>query len=88
MNLAELLASQGASPEAALEASELKQRVKQALDRLSPRQRAAVVQHYFLEMDEKTVAAGLNAPIGTVKWLLSAARRTLRFLLASERNRL
>ena len=52
---------------------------------LSPSQRAAVVQRYFLDMSEKEIAAELQAAPGTVKWLLHAARNNLHSLL-SERN--
>ena len=56
-----------------------------ALDQLSARQRAAIVQRYYLEMSEKEMAEQLQAPPGTVKWLLNAARARLRTLL-SERS--
>jgi RNA polymerase sigma-70 factor (ECF subfamily) len=52
---------------------------------LPPRQRAAIVQRYYLEMSEKEMAEALEAPPGTVKWLLNAARARLRALLGSER---
>ncbi len=59
----------------------LKRDIHTALERLSPRQRAAVVMRYYLEMSEKEMAESLNAAPGTVKWLLNAARERLRKLL-------
>ncbi len=64
----------------------LKQEILQALDALSPRQRAAVVMRYYLEMSEKEMAVSLNAAPGTVKWLLNAARERLRKLLSGDRS--
>jgi len=48
---------------------------------LSPRQRAVIVQRYFLEMSEKEMAVESGAAVGTIKWLLNAARERLRGLL-------
>lgn len=59
----------------------LKRDIRAALEKLSPRQRAAVVMRYYLEMSEKEMAESLNAAPGTVKWLLNAARERLRNLL-------
>jgi len=39
------------------------------------------VQRYFLEMSEKEMAEAAGTSIGTVKWLLNAARTRLRALL-------
>ena len=80
------LLSQAASVESDLEYTQLKQQISAALAKLEPRQRAAVVQRYYLEMSEKEMAAALDAPPGTVKWLLNAARARLRELLGSERS--
>ena len=80
------LLSQAASLESDVEYLQLKQDIVAALASLEPRQRAAVVQRYYLDMSEKDMAAALAAPPGTVKWLLNAARARLRDLLGSERN--
>jgi|SRR5690349_19656032 len=80
------LLSQAASVESDMEYLQLKQRIVAALAELEPRQRAAVVQRYYLEMSEKEMAAGLDAPPGTVKWLLNTARARLQDLLGSERS--
>jgi len=37
-------------------------------------------------MSEKEMAAALDTPPGTVKWLLNTARARLRDLLGSERS--
>jgi RNA polymerase sigma-70 factor, ECF subfamily len=78
------LLSQTASVESDVEYLQLKQKIIAALSSLEPRQRAVVVQRYYLEMSEKEMAAALNTPPGTVKWLLNAARTKLRNLLSSE----
>ena len=52
------------------------------MQNLSPRQRAVIVQRYFLEMSEKEMAQASGAAAGTIKWLLNAGRERLRVLLA------
>ena len=51
------------------------------MQKLSPRQRAVIVQRYFLEMSEKEMAKDAGSAVGTVKWMLNAARERLRGLL-------
>jgi DNA-directed RNA polymerase specialized sigma24 family protein len=51
------------------------------MQKLSPRQRAVIVQRYFLEMNEKEMAEASGSAVGTVKWMLNAARKRLRDLL-------
>ena len=79
-------AAQQETPEVLLETVETAQNIWQAMQQLSPRQRAVIVQRYFLEMSEKEMARELRTAPGTVKWLLNAARERLRKLLASERS--
>ena len=74
------------SPEAQVEASQSSQQILAALAKLSPRQRAVIVQRYYLEMSEQEMSASLQAAPGTVKWLLNAARARLRDLLRPERS--
>jgi RNA polymerase sigma-70 factor (ECF subfamily) len=69
---------------AVVEAAETKERIRRAMQQLSPRMRAAVVQRYFLEMSEKEMAEELDSPPGTVKWLLNAAKKQLRGILDPE----
>lgn len=69
-----------------VEMNALKEQMRRAIDRLSPRQRAAVVMRYYLEMSEKEIAENLSIAPGTVKWMLNAARQRLRRLLGGERR--
>ena len=71
--------------EGQVESSESQRQVWEAMQNLSARQRAAIVQRYYLDMSEKEMSAELAAAPGTVKWLLHAARKNLRNLL-SERT--
>src|SRR3990172_12477092 len=80
----ENLLSQAASVESEVEYIQLKQMIVAALARLEPRLRAAIIQRYYLGMSEKEMAVALDAPPGTVKWLLNTARAKLRELLSSE----
>lgn len=82
--LAELAASVE-SVEAQVESIELQNRIWDAMQKLSPRQRAVIVQRYFLAMSEKEMAIESNTAAGTIKWMLNAARKRLRDLLV-ERN--
>jgi RNA polymerase sigma-70 factor, ECF subfamily len=81
MDELETLLSQAASVEEQVEFVQLKGEILAALDKLSSRQRAAVVQRYYLGMSEKEMADTLEAAPGTVKWLLNVARTRLRELL-------
>jgi RNA polymerase sigma-70 factor, ECF subfamily len=72
--------------EAQVEFSQMKREIRQALSRLSPRQRAVIVQRYYLEMSEQEMSRASGAAPGTIKWLLNAARLRLRGLLGSERS--
>ncbi len=68
-------------PEAEVESAELRQTIWEALDSLSPEQRAVVVLRYYADYSEREVAAALNIPSGTVSWRLHNARRQLRAAL-------
>ena len=81
----ESLLEQAASVEEQMEFNTLKWQIKEALIELPPRQRAAIVGRYYLGMSEKEMSEVLASPLGTVKWLLNAARQRLRSLLSSER---
>ena len=69
------------SIETQAESSELQREIMDALSKLPLRQRAVIVQRYYLEMSEKEMAYALEVPPGTVKWLLNAARERLRGLI-------
>lgn len=82
----ESLLSKAASAESEVEGRQFKVEIFESLSKLNPRQRAVVVQRYYLEMSEKEMSASLGVPTGTVKWLLNEARSKLRNLLGSERR--
>ena len=69
------------SVEKQVESIEIQDEIWNAMQKLSPRQRAVIVQRYFLEMSEKEMVAESGAAVGTIKWLLNAARERLRTLL-------
>ena len=79
------LAQRVESVEVQVESIEVQKQIWDAMQKLSPRQRAVVVQRYFLEMSEKEMAEAAGSAVGTVKWMLNAARERLRGLL-SERS--
>jgi RNA polymerase sigma-70 factor, ECF subfamily len=81
------LISRVESVEEQVEFIEIRDQIWEAMQRLSPRQRAVIVQRYFLEMSEKEMAAESDAAVGTIKWLLNAARQRLRTLLAERSER-
>lgn len=82
----ETLLEEATSVESQVEFTQLSREILHALSKLSPRQRAVIVQRYYLEMSEQEMAQALDAAPGTIKWLLNAARTRLRKLLGSERS--
>ena len=68
--------------EAEIENNTLRREITQAIEQLSPRQRAVIVQRYYLGWSEKEMVAELSIAPGSVKWLLNNARTRLRALLA------
>jgi RNA polymerase sigma-70 factor (ECF subfamily) len=80
----ESLLHQAVSVETQVEFAQLQYEILNALSRLSPRQRAVIVQRYYLDMSEREMAFSLNAAPGTIKWLLNAARERLRHLLGQK----
>ncbi len=75
------LAARVASVEEQVESIEIQDQIWDAMQKLSPRQRAVIVQRYFLEMSEKEMAEEAGSAVGTVKWMLNAARERLRGLI-------
>jgi RNA polymerase sigma-70 factor, ECF subfamily len=71
------------TPHDAAEAAESDRAVWQAVQALTPEQRAVVAMRYYLGLSEGEMAASLNVPPGTVKSRLHAARTTLRKLLTA-----
>jgi RNA polymerase sigma-70 factor (ECF subfamily) len=80
----EALLDHAASIETQVELSQLKRQIASCLSNLPPRQRAVIVQRYYLEMSEREMAEALDTAPGTIKWLLHTARTRLKSLLASE----
>jgi RNA polymerase sigma-70 factor (ECF subfamily) len=80
--LADLLADPAPGPANLAEAAETRQAVWDALGRLPPPQRAAIILRYYLGLNEAEMAAKLTCPRGTVKWRLHAARKRLQALLS------
>lgn len=86
-DILDALGPAGFRPESALdpvelaEGAETRRAVREALDKLPPEQRAAIVMRYYLELSEADMADQLGCARGTVKWRLHAARARLRRLL-------
>jgi RNA polymerase sigma-70 factor (ECF subfamily) len=68
-------------PEARAIAGDLSGRVREAVDRLPERQRAAVVMRHLMDMSYKEVAEALDVPVGTAKTLAYQGRRALEEML-------
>jgi len=81
------LAARVESIESQMESNVIRNQLWDAMERLSPRQRAVIVQRYFLEMSEAEMAQEAGSAAGTVKWLLNAARKRLRSLLDDAHRR-
>lgn len=77
----ELLGDSSSEPHHLLEAQEDQRLIRDALDQLSPEQRAAVVLRYYLDMSESEMSEVLQTPAGTIKWRLHHARKRLKGLL-------
>lgn len=75
------------SPEASAEAQELRELVWQALEKLTPNQRAAIVMRYYLGLSQAEMVAELDSPASSIKWWLHSARQRLRELLAPGQHR-
>jgi RNA polymerase sigma-70 factor (ECF subfamily) len=80
-SLLDLLADPSPGPADQVEVGDMRQTVWEALGRLPPAQRAAIVLRYYLGLSESEMAEELACPPGTVKWRLHAARNRLRTLL-------
>ena len=67
----------------ALEETEMRQIIRDALLELSPSQRMVIVQRYYLNLSEHEMAKELNCPPGTIKSRLHTARERLRKFIES-----
>jgi len=81
---AETLLQRAESVESEVQQTLLAEAVQEALTHLTPRQRAVIVQRYYLEMNEREMAHALGVSQGTIKRLLYNARAHLRHLLHRE----
>jgi RNA polymerase sigma-70 factor (ECF subfamily) len=81
------LARRVESVESQVESIEVQNQIWAALQELSPRQRAVIVQKYFLGMSEAEMAEQSDTAKGTIKWLLNAARERLREMLTERSDR-
>jgi RNA polymerase sigma-70 factor (ECF subfamily) len=77
----ESLVERFASIEDQVESIEVQNHIWDVMQKLSPRQRAVIVQRYYLEMSETEMMQDSGSAAGTIKWLLNAARERLRYLL-------
>jgi RNA polymerase sigma-70 factor (ECF subfamily) len=75
--LEELLLDKSPGPEILAERAELESAIEEALKRLSPDQRAAIVLRYFLDLSDEDISEQLHCAQGTVRWRLHAARKQL-----------
>jgi RNA polymerase sigma factor (sigma-70 family) len=81
LTLAEQLEDKGASPEARVRSQETQRLVHEALKRLSPELREAVILRDLQDLDYKDIAKVLNVPEGTVKSRINRGRTELARLL-------
>jgi len=81
--LAEWLIHPDLKPEQLVEQREVHETILNAMEHLTPEQRAVIVMRYFLEMSEADMSARMDRPLSTVKWWLRDARKRLRNLIGS-----
>jgi len=81
LTLADQLEDQAASPEARVRSQETQKLVHEALRRLSPELREAVILRDLQDLDYKDIAKVLNVPEGTVKSRINRGRTELARLL-------
>ena len=81
LTMAEQLVDPGASPEARMGSQETQKMVHEALKRLSPELREAVILRDLQDLDYKEIALVLKVPEGTVKSRINRGRTELARLL-------
>ncbi len=77
MTLGERIPDKAASPDAGAQQRETQQTVHQALQKLSPELREAVILRDLQDMDYREIAAVLRVPEGTVKSRINRGRAEL-----------
>jgi RNA polymerase sigma-70 factor (ECF subfamily) len=75
--LSEFLLDGAPGPDDVLDQTELEATVEEALCRLAPEQRAAIVLRYYLDLSDDEISAQLDCAPGTVRWRLHTARKQL-----------
>src|SRR3954470_8763206 len=80
--LSERIEDQAPSPQARLASKETQRMVQQALQKVSPDLREAVILRDLQDMDYKEIAAALKVPEGTVKSRINRGRAELARLLS------
>ena len=68
-------------PEQLVEQKETRENILQAIELLTPEQRAVIVMRYFLEMSEADMVTKMDRPLSTIKWWLREARKRLKKLI-------
>lgn len=81
MPLSEQIEDQGAPPDAQVQSREAREAVHEALGKLSPELREAVILRDLQDMDYRDIAAVLKVPEGTVKSRINRGRAELARLL-------
>jgi RNA polymerase sigma-70 factor, ECF subfamily len=84
LDRAGVLVAGGGGPGRDAERSELRERLTRALDRLPEREREIVVLHDLEGWKHREIGEKLGLPEGTVRYLLSMARKALRSDLDEE----
>lgn len=82
-SLFDFLSDPQPGPEESLERADLRTAVRNAIEQLTPEQRAAVVCRYYLGLSQAEMVKELDVPLSTVKWRLHIARQRLSGLLHS-----
>jgi len=72
-------------PEQQIEQDELRQKILDSVQSLSPEQRAVITMRYFLDLSQADMSSRLNRPLSTIKWWLRDAHKRLRALLDGPR---
>jgi len=81
MPLSERIPDQGPTPDAGVQSREISEAVHQALQKLSPELREAVILRDLQDMDYREIATVLRVPEGTVKSRINRGRAELARLL-------
>lgn len=84
--IAKWLTDPSPQPDQMLEQKELRENILNAIQSLSPDQRAVVVMRYYLNMSEADMSVKMNRPLSTIKWWLRDARKRLNELIAYDRS--